>query len=148
MADGSEALLLRGRARLFRAWAFELRQRPIDRRALVADLEGARQDGIDVCRQIAPASWMSADGGLTEAVKTAPPRAVAALIIVAWADELLGPQRDTVAQLRLLREQAAVSGRAVELDPLSEEGAPASAPRHGADAPADDGGGQLRPRPV
>jgi hypothetical protein len=122
-AGSPEALLLRGRARLFRARAFELHERPPETGSALPDLEAARQDGLDAWRQMAPSVW-SADAGVAGAVGAAAVDAVPALVLIAEADDLLGPLRDTVSQLRLLREQAALAGKAVELDPLSQEGAP------------------------
>jgi len=120
-----EALLLNARAHRFRAEAFELRRRPLDEVAGLADLEAARALGLQAWQLCAPgAPRQVQDQKLASALAQTGADCVPALIELAEDDLAISAWRRPIDAVPLLREALALAGKAEQFDPAFAAGAP------------------------
>lgn len=124
-SSGSEACLLASRAHRFRAVAFELRRRPVQREGGIADLVAARAKALEAWALLEPAAAAKlrsddVDGALGQASEASLP----ALLQLAEADLQLAGWRPPLKAVPSLREALRVSARAVAMDPEREQSSP------------------------
>jgi hypothetical protein len=120
-----EATLLAARAHLFRARAFRLRKRPLEKDGGLADLEKARTLSLRAWEALQPGvSSKIGTVDLESTLTSTPATAVPAIVYRASADWELSRWSNPVAGAMLLREVRLLSARAVELQPDFELATP------------------------